>query len=73
MSTPVIVEIEGPCRYDGCNEPATQIAVGRANRGHPGHPVMAVYCDTHAEVVADEGSPEYREHCPNCGCQFGVN
>lgn len=30
-------------------------------------------CDICARAVADEQSPEYIEHCPNCGCTFGVN
>jgi hypothetical protein len=31
------------------------------------------YCDTHAEVAAEQECPEYTVHCPNCGCRFGVN
>lgn len=63
------------CEFDGCSEPSTTFARGRARRDfdHPGHPRVGKYCDAHAEIVADEGHPEYVVYCPNCGCHFGVN
>lgn len=62
----MIVRITGKCQFDGCDKPATAIACGRNQKPKK-------YCDAHAEVVSDEGSPEYSETFPNCGCQFGVN
>ena len=76
------------CAFEGCDQPATEIACGRAHgryvnpgeghgpylmKQHPGHPTPAWYCSVHAELVADEDCPEYKEMCPNCGCRFGVN
>jgi hypothetical protein len=62
------------CEFDGCGEPATDLAKGRRHfSGNPGHPRVGNYCTKHADVVADEGDPEYVVDCPNCGCQFGVN
>jgi len=61
------------CQYAGCEQPATCLAQGRDCGDGRGHPQVGVYCSTHAPMVADEGDPEYGEHCPNCGCQFGVN
>ena len=58
------------CAFDGCRRVATDIAIGRYDDGHP---TVAVYCRKHAEIVADEGAPEYWDTCPNCGCLHGVN
>lgn len=70
----MITRIEGRCQYEDCEEPATYIASGRKRYGEDnGHPNPGVYCDAHANVVEDEGNPEYRDTCPNCGCRFGVN
>lgn len=64
------------CSYEGCDQPATDVAEGR-NRSYTaspdGHPGVAAYCDAHARLVAEEGSPEYEVVCPNCSCRFGVN
>lgn len=60
------------CAFGACDKPATTLAVGRSSREQLGHP-LAWYCEGHAEQIADEGNPEYRESCPNCGCRFGVN
>ncbi|MBV9463275.1 MAG: hypothetical protein JO317_03505 [Verrucomicrobiae bacterium] len=65
----MITKITGRCSYPGCRRKATDIAVGRGE----GQKEPRCYCRTHAEVVEDTGSPEYVEHCPNCGCRFGVN
>ena len=65
----MIVRVKGrTCQFDGCERDATTIAAGREPVIHVG-----VFCDTHAEVVADEGSPEYTYYCANCGCLQGVN
>lgn len=64
------------CAWEDCNADATTLACGRkpfTDRQGAGHPGVASYCTTHGQMVADEGSPEYVEHCPNCGCSFGVN
>ena len=59
------------CQFGDCSEPATAIAMGRTyyENGHG----LGWYCSAHADKVSDEGHPEYQEHCPNCGCRFGVN
>jgi hypothetical protein len=57
------------CEYDGCDKPATTTAKGRNEDRRR----VAAYCETNAEMVADENFPEYVESCPNCGCRFGVN
>lgn len=61
------------CTYKNCELPATGIAAGREelDKGS-GHPNPALYCDSHADVVANEDWPEYVTDCPNCGCWFGV-
>jgi hypothetical protein len=56
------------CEWEHCTEKATVIACGRTK-----HNCIGVYCDTHADLVTDEGHPEYAVECPNCGCHFGVN
>ncbi len=61
------------CAYEDCEAEATTLAKGRDYYGNGGHSEVAWYCDTHANMVADEGNPEYLECCPNCGCRFGVN
>lgn len=62
------LKVTGLCEFEGCREAATEIAKGRDS-----HPGIHCYCEKHAETVADERSPEYIEHCLNCGCMFGVN
>lgn len=70
----MITEISGLCRWEGCEQTATHIACGRKRYDDDGgHPEPACYCKTHADVVADEGNPEYCDTCPNCDCMFGVN
>lgn len=61
------------CAYEDCDKEATKLASGRDYLDEKGHPKAAMYCDIHANKVADEGHPEYIECCPHCGCQFGVN
>lgn len=70
----MITKIEGTCQYEGCGEPATEIAEGRRYKGKPlvAHK-LGLYCEAHANLVSDEGTPEYVVGCPNCGCMFGVN
>lgn len=75
MSAPITPEGK-TCAYEGCDKPATHVAQGRSRAGfhEPGrHPDVAAYCETRADAVAGEGSPEYTVDCPNCSCQFGVN
>lgn len=72
----MIVKIDGLCQYDGCQLPATHIARGRnhhAAESAEKRPELGVFCETHANVVSDEGVPEYTVSCPNCDCMFGVN
>jgi hypothetical protein len=72
---PVTLSIESArhlgvtCAEPGCNQKATTIATGRGSVAMP----LDFYCDTHAEVAAEQECPEYTVHCPNCGCRFGVN
>lgn len=54
------------CEYPECKRKATDLAVGRKTKG-------SHFCNAHAELVTDEGSPEYIVSCPLCGCGFGVN
>ena len=67
----MIGEIKGKCQYEGCEQLAVTIAQGRSGyeKGLP----LGLYCEAHARIVADQGSPEYIGSCPNCGCQFGIN
>ncbi len=72
MANDVITKIEGKCQWDECEQSATTIAAGRRGIDRDGHP-LGLYCDAHADIVIDEGFPEYHDSCPNCGCRFGVN
>jgi len=68
--------IKKTCAFEDCNNEATVLACGRDYsdvRKGTYHPKPNYYCAKHAELVADEGSPEYHDVCPNCGCTFGVN
>lgn len=67
----MITEITGKCKYKGCKEKATHIACGRKVKN--GHPKANVYCKVHAELISEEGCPEYTVSCPNCRCMFGDN
>lgn len=70
----MIVKISGKCAFECCEQPATVVAYGRKRwDGETGHPQPACYCRPHANIVTGENSPEYTDHCPNCGCEFGVN
>jgi hypothetical protein len=63
-----IVELSGACQYSTeCQKEATSIAYDRDRRE------VKFYCDDHADRVVKDSGPEYRECCPNCGCEFGVN
>lgn len=59
------------CEYEDCEKPATDLAIGREYLDMKGHPNRGRYCQYHAQIVADEGFPEYVCKCPNCGCLFG--
>lgn len=71
----MITKIEGKCQFEGCEQPAEYIACGRKSWTDPekGHPTPNVYCRVHADVIEEEGHPEYTNKCPNCGCRHGVN
>lgn len=56
------------CSFKDCKELGTTIAVG-----HSGHFPLGIYCDKHAQIVANDTLPEYTVNCPCCGCKFGVN
>lgn len=59
------------CAFEGCEKQAEGWACGRSIYGE-NHPKPALYCDGHCDVVSDEGNPEYKTNCKNCGCLFGV-
>lgn len=62
------------CAYKNCTRIGEFLACGRESASVPSpHLTPDYYCEVHAEVVSDEGFPEYTTHCPNCGCRFGVN
>lgn len=63
------------CAFEGCDKEATTFACGRTYHDESVvyHPTPAWYCDGHANVVANEGWPEYFNNCPACGCLHGVN
>jgi len=69
-----VVQADGikQCSFEGCEAIATEVACGRHD-GPRSHPEPAIYCESHADMVAWEGSPEYTTNCPNCSCFFGVN
>lgn len=70
----MITEIKGKCQYPDCEQDATTIAAGRESwRGSEPELPVGVYCDVHAEVAAEQGSPEYTHTCVNCGCRQGIN
>lgn len=62
----MIAEIKGKCQFKNCEKEANCLACGRYHS-------PACYCEEHASIIIDEQAPEYIEHCPNCGCRFGVN
>lgn len=62
-----ITEVSGQCQYEDCTASATEIAANREWKGD-----TKVYCSKHAQIVVDDGCPEYKVSCPNCGCSFGV-
>ena len=72
----IITKIKGNCQYEGCDKPAEFIASGKEGGyrrdGEVRHGV-GLFCKEHTAIVADEGSPEYIDECPNCHCVFGVN
>jgi hypothetical protein len=55
------------CEYQHCDQSADGIAFDR-NIGEVGF-----YCNTHLDVVAEHGYPEYISQCPNCSCLIPVN
>lgn len=61
------------CAMENCERDGVALARGRASETSPGHPDVAMYCEAHARIVADEDGPEHAVACPYCGCQFGVN
>jgi hypothetical protein len=64
------LKIGDKCQYGECEFMATQVSCGKK---YTAHPLPNVYCDAHADIVANEGEPEYTNVCPNCGCISGVN
>ena len=55
------------CSYEDCTKEADTLVYSRKL-----HKVIKT-CYDHAQIVVDEGSPEYIEDCPNCGCLIPVN
>jgi hypothetical protein len=56
------------CEYDSyCLSSATYRVMSRRE----GKVLNA--CENHKDTILNEGSPEYDECCPDCGCWFGVN
>lgn len=62
------------CAFKNCKKKGIILACGResASVANP-HIIPDYYCEEHADLVSDEGYPEYRVLCPNCKCRFGVN
>lgn len=60
-------ELGGICEVDGCVGMTTSIVYSHI-RG-----AVILCCDAHACGVADEDHPEYRQTCPNCGCEIPIN
>jgi hypothetical protein len=73
FETGLLMECEFEVDGIRCSEQAVQMACGKGGWINNGHPNPGIYCKVHAELVADEGCPEYTDTCPNCGCMFGVN
>jgi len=71
----VNTEVKHTCAFEGCTKDASVFACGRdlGFEHITTHPNPAHYCDEHADIVTDEGDPEYLAHCPACQCQFGNN
>lgn len=73
----MITKVEGVCQFTGCDKPAAFIAaiVPQYIGGERGYSdaVVGCYCEEHAKVIEDTGTPEYLIKCPNCGCRHGVN
>jgi len=57
----------GPCAYDGCDNQADEIVYNRDKDE------VQIYCDYHADLILDQGCPEYTQCCPNCGCYIPIN
>ena len=55
------------CAFPGCMKAGTAPAHDRV-RG-----AVAMYCQDHADSVADKDEPECLAVCPNCNCHFGVD
>lgn len=51
-----------------CSRRAVAIASGRGSLSKP-----ACYCAEHAEIIENDGKPEYVAVCPNCKCSFGIS
>ena len=64
----LITEIKGTCEFEGCKEPATQIAADTNYNNQR----IGCFCDYHADIISERERMEYTVWCPNCYCEFGV-
>tara|TARA_R100001244_G_scaffold92437_1_gene69805 strand:+ start:92 stop:286 length:195 start_codon:yes stop_codon:yes gene_type:complete len=55
------------CEYEDCERDSKEIVYSRMLEK------VIICCEGHADVVEDEGHPEYNDQCKNCGCRQGVN
>jgi hypothetical protein len=70
-SVRLVVKDASYCEQPGCHEMAeTAAEPGRVPGEHSAQP--GVYCEAHADMAVERGTPEYKVSCPNCGCYFGV-
>ena len=57
----------GVCVFDDCSQQATTVVYDKEKEQ------LVLCCADHYGDIADKHTPEYIEHCPNCGCVFGSN
>lgn len=55
------------CEYRDCEKLADNIVFSR------NEDKVLLCCDAHADIVQDEGNPEYWDTCMNCGCRNPIN
>ena len=53
--------------YENCKNTATKVAVSNETGK------VGMYCDYHADLVANLKDPQYVIRCPHCGCIIPVD
>jgi len=61
------IKVGDTCQYGSCRNDAESLVYSREDE------LVLKCCYYHAEIVQDQGSPEYVDTCMNCGCTQGVN